>query len=333
MPIIKIRGHEVDVDITSELEAYDWGYNARWTSDKLIAASPFRYDNQPSFYVNLEGEYAGVFGDSGAVDDEYASGGFVKLLAYLRGEGEQETADYLLGEYGILYAIEEGEDIRLPEVRLDRRTKHVVIPSETVTTAISPYLSRRGISDDVQRLYGVGYNERHVGFTAIPWFTADGRMANVKYRRTRGKTFFYEKGATPIRSLVYGLNVINETRTDMAVLCEGEIDVLSWATAGIPAIACGGASISNEQIDAIKRSSIRRLILGADNDAAGARLNEFVRRKLSGYVELFTIDYERYNDANDVLISEGVEGLRSISDKAIPTNSDLFGQLRKYTVQ
>jgi len=319
MPIIRIRdstqSHEVDVDITAELEVYDWGYNARWSTDKLIAASPFRDDNTPSFFVNLEGDYAGVFGDSGAVDDEYQSGGFVKLLAYLRGEGEEETAEYLLAEYGRLYT--DTEDIRLPEIRLTRRIKHVEISPETVTSAVSPYLTRRGISAEIQRLYGVGYNEAHTGFTAIPWFTADGRMANVKYRATRGKAFFYEKDATPIRSLVYGLNVINEARTELAVICEGEIDALSWATAGVPAIACGGASISNAQIDAIKRSSIRRLLLGADNDAAGERLNSELLRRLGGYVDIYRVNYGRYKDANDVLKAYGIEGLRRLEESSV----------------
>lgn len=315
MPIIRIQEHEVDVDIRAELEAYEWGYNVRWTTDKLIAASPFRSDNTPSFYVNLDGDYAGVFGDSGAVDDEYQSGGFVKLLAYLRGESYEETADYLLAEYGRLYT--DTEDIRLPEIRLPTRLNYVEIAPETVTTAVSPYLTRRGISAEIQRLYGVGYNEAHTGFTAIPWFTADGRMANVKYRATSGKRFFYEKGATPIRSLVYGLSVVNTNRSELAVICEGEIDALSWATAGIPAVACGGSSISNEQIDAIKRSSIRKLLLGGDNDAAGQRLNAELKRRLGGYVELCDVDYGRYIDANETLESCGSEGLRRLEENSV----------------
>lgn len=332
MPIIRIQEHEVDVDITAELAEYDWGYNAKWSTDKLIAASPFREDGTPSFYVNLTGDYAGVFGDSGAVDDEYQSGGFVKLLAYLRGEGEEETAEYLLDTYGSLFTIEEGEDIRLPEIRLTRRTVRRLISPETVTSAVSLYLTRRGISADVQRVYGVGYNEAHMGFTAIPWFTADGRMANVKYRATRGKRFFYEKDATPIRSLVYGLNVINEARTELAVICEGEIDALSWATAGVPAIACGGSSISNEQIDVIKRSSIRRLLVGGDNDPAGARLNAEVIRRLGGYVELYTVDYGNCVDGNDYLKAHGIEGLRKLENITVSELRENYLQLKNITV-
>ncbi|MET3658472.1 toprim domain-containing protein [Sporosarcina psychrophila] len=312
MPIIRIGPHEVDIDITAELEGYDWGYNARWSADKLIADSPFRHDSTPSFYVNLTGDYAGVFGDSGAVDDDYVSGGIVKLLAYLRGEGEAETADYLLSEYGRLYT--DAEDIRLPALNIRKRTKYRTLAPDIVTQATSPYLLTRGISPEAQRQYGVGYGATLAGYTAMPWYSPDGRLANVKYRSTTGKRFFYEKGATPIRQLVYGLNVVNANRSEMAVINEAEIDVQSWAVAGVPAIACGGSSISHEQIDAIKRSSIRKLLLGGDNDAAGQRLNAEVKRLLSGYVELYDVDYGRHNDANDILESQGTDGLRQLSN-------------------
>ena len=311
MPIIRIGPHEVDLNISQELEAYDWGYNARWSTDKLIAASPFRYDSTPSFFCNLE---TGGWADSGAVDDDYVKGGFVKLLAYLRGESEAETVDYLLDAYGRLYEIVEGEEIRLPEIRMRKRAKYRKLAPDIITQAISPYLLTRGISPEAQRQFGVGYGATLAGYTAMPWYTPDGRLANVKYRSTTGKRFFYEKGATPIRQLVFGLNVANANRADTAILCEGEIDAMSWATAGLYGIGTGGSSISCEQIDAIKRSSIRRLLLGGDNDAAGRRLNAEVKRRLAGYVELYEVDYGRHNDANDVLKNEGTEGLRALSN-------------------
>lgn len=330
MAVLTIRGHEVDADITSELEVYDWGYNARWTADKLISASPFRHDNTPSFFVRLDGEYAGAWADSGAVDDEYQSGHFTKLLAYLRSESIEETERYLLEQYGRLYT--DANDIRLPELRTKRRVKYRQLAPDNVTQAISPYLTTRGISADTQRRYGVGYNADLPGYTAIPWYTPDGRLANVKYRSTRGKTFFYEKGAQPIRQLVYGLHVVNSDRADTAVLVEGEIDAMSWRTASIPAIAFGGSSISREQIDAIKRSSIRRLLVGGDNDPAGQRLNAEVKRLLSGKIELFDVDYGAQNDSNDYLKAHGVAGLERLSNFTVSKLSENGIQLRKNIV-
>ena len=82
---IKIRGQTVNVDIQSELEVFEWS-RPKWSESKLIACSPFRYDHSPSFFVNLDGDYAGTWGDSGAYDDEWSKGGFIKLLSFLRRE-------------------------------------------------------------------------------------------------------------------------------------------------------------------------------------------------------------------------------------------------------
>lgn len=308
MSLIQTGGYTMDIDIHAELSAYDWR-RARWTSDKLIACSPFRDDSAPSFYVHLTGDAAGTWGDSGGYDDEYRRGGFVRLLAYLRNESEASTVDYLLAEYGALYGARQDEPIRLPEVRLNVAHKGGGRPL-TITPAISPYLRTRGISADVQRLYGVGYDADHPGFTAMPWRNTAGIIRNIKYRATTGKAFFYARGGVAVSRLVYGIDTLQGA--DMAAVCEGEIDALSWATAGIPAVAVGSASISREQADLLRRSSVRRLILAGDNDAAGRRLNEQMARLFAGQFAMETVDYGARKDANEVLTSDGADALREL---------------------
>lgn len=317
--IINVRNHDVDVDIERELRAYDWGYNARWTSDKLIASSPFRHDRTPSFFVNLDGEYAGYWGDSGAIIDEYARGDFAALVALLRSITREQAEDYLLGEYGRHLASDGDSLIRLPSRPRLRPAppQPIALPEDIVTHATSPYLLSRGISAETQERYGIGYNERYKGFTAIPWKLADGRIGNVKYRSTRDKRFFYERGATPINAMVYGLDVVDE---GYAVICEGEIDALSFAEAGIPAIALGGAQLSRAQAQLLCRSGVRTIYLGGDNDDKGRALNRQVRRGLGDYVRLCEIEYSdvggQEKDANDVLLRHGVEGLRVLIESA-----------------
>src|SRR5690625_1876617 len=91
----------MEVDVRAELEQFDWT-NAHWTHDRLIASSPFRYETRPSFFVTLDpsSEYYGCWGDSGAVDDEWQSGNFTKLLSFLRAETYEETEEYLRYTYG-----------------------------------------------------------------------------------------------------------------------------------------------------------------------------------------------------------------------------------------
>src|SRR5699024_12405979 len=90
-------------------------------------------------------------------------------------------------------------------------------------------------------------------------------------------------------------------------------EALAWETSGMSAIAIGGSHMSRDQDDLIKRSRIRRLYLGEDSDEQGEKLNAQVERMLGGFIELFSIDYGAYNDANDVLLSEGVEGLEKLT--------------------
>lgn len=296
MPEIRIRGQTLDVDIETELREFEWS-RARWTSDKLLAASPFRYDSHPSFFINLEGEYAGTWADSGYYDEDWKSGNFVKLLAFLRQETYEEAEEYLIESYGVP---SDGKrlELRLPPIRPPK----IIEPlPELVTPAFSRYLERRGIGQATQEVYGIGYGQQK-GFTALPWRTADGRLANVMYRSTRGKLFFYEKGGMPRRKLVYGIDVVKKTQSRKAALCEAPIDALSWyeASAGeIVGIAAGGVTLSQDQADLIKRSSIEVLILAGDNDKAGAKFNSEIERKLRGHVRLVRIDYGEHKDANE----------------------------------
>lgn len=310
MPEIKIRGHTVDVDIRGELEQFEWT-RPRWQSDKLLAASPYRYDHSPSFFVNLDGDYAGTWADSGAYDEDWASGNFVKLLAFLRQETYEEAEEYLLSTYG--YPQGETLKLRLPTLKLPEPFEP--LPESIVTTAYSRYLASRGISEDTQAMYGIGYG-RQKGFTALPWRTPDGQLANVMYRATRGKVFFYEKGGMARRKLLYGIDVVRRTGVRVAALCEAPIDALSWTEVGVLGLATGGVILSNEQADLIKRSSIETLILAGDNDKAGEKFNAEVFRKLSGYLRLKRVRYGVYKDMNEYLQNNGGV-LPEIGDKVL----------------
>lgn len=306
MSIVKIRNESVNIDIRSELEAFDW-QSPRWSRDKLIAASPFRYDKTPSFFVNLEGEYAGCFGDSGAYDSDWASGNFVKLLAFLRNETYEETEDYLLEAYGFGESVERQ---RLIIPQLKQRKSFTPLDASLIEVMPSPYLLKRGISAEVQLSAGVG-RSKHARFVAIPWYLPDGRLANVKYRATRGKTFFYERGGYPIRQAVWGADLV--VSGSPCVICEAEIDAMSWQTAGVQAVAIGGVAFNRKQADIIRSLPANNFVVAGDNDKAGARFNESVVRALAGErLSVLTLADDRYRDANDILRKKGTEELRTL---------------------
>jgi DNA primase len=302
----------MDIDYRAELEKYSW-IKPRWSSDKLIAASPFRYDKTPSFFVNFTGEYAGCFGDSGAYDAEWASGNFTKLLSFLRNETYEETEEYLLGEYGLQ---DESEDssVKLIPINLRIQRARQSLSADILANYIEDYtyLMKRGISERVQRQMGVLYNAEQKA-AVIPWHLPSSGLANIKYRKTYGKTFWYEKGGRPIRELVYGIERAGPT----TVICEAEIDAMSWMEAGYSAVAVGGASFNGWKRDVLLRSPIEELVIATDNDKAGGKLRREIEVAMKGHVRVRHA-YVRADckDANEALVKYGGDTLMESVEKS-----------------
>jgi 5S rRNA maturation endonuclease (ribonuclease M5) len=311
MAIIKVRGARLDVDIRYELEQFAWT-GAKWSVGKLIAASPFRYDNTPSFFVNLDGDYAGTWKDSGAYDAEFESGNFTTLLAFLRNETVDEAEDYLCDNYLTNYY--DGVKLNFPNLQIKGNVRYLSNNTLLLFSDGQPscdYLSRRGISSQVQKEVGAGY-DRDRQAIVIPWYAPNGKLANIKFRSIYGKSFWYLNNGVPIRNLVWG----SERSKALTVLCEAEIDAMSWETAGYSAIAVGGASFSDMQRDIIIRSGIQELIIATDNDKMGEKLRKEVAKALSGYVRIKHAYIRGAKDANEILVKEGVEALREAVAKA-----------------
>ncbi|MGM0904212.1 MAG: toprim domain-containing protein [Bacillota bacterium] len=306
MAVIKVRNQPVDIDIETELQSFNWT-RPKWSSDKLIAASPFRYDKTPSFFIKLAGEYAGCWGDSGAYDAEWASGNLVKLLSFLRNETYEETEDYLLGTYGYQ---DDSETVRLAPIKLRTQRDRQTLSTDFLEQyePIFNYLQSRGISEGVQRQMGVRY-DRKSRAVVIPW----GR-ATVKFRTDYGKTFWYYRGGEPIRNLVYGIERAGPT----AVLCEAEIDAMSFMEAGYTAVAVGGASFNDVKRDVILRSPIEELIIATDNDKVGGKLRTEIEQSLRGYLRIRVAKLPGdVKDANEALVKYGSAALRQAVEQSV----------------
>jgi DNA primase len=322
MSSIRIRGVALDIDVRSELEKFTW-HRAKWSSDKLIAGSPFRYDKSPSFFVNLSGEYAGCWGDSGAYDQEWASGNLVKLLSFLRNETYEETEEYLRDEFGWPDDTSETVTIRPVRLRIQRARQSLSTDILAKYTEDYSYMKKRGISERVQRQMGVLYDSQQ-NSAVIPWRLANGVLANVKYRKTYGKTFWYAKDAWPIRQLVYGI----EKAQQVTIICEAEIDAMSWMEAGYSAVAVGGASFNGWKRDLILRSPIEELIIATDNDKAGGKLRREIEEAMRGHLCVrHAYVCGESKDANEALMKYGVETLRESVEKSERSGS-LYVNLR-----
>jgi hypothetical protein len=317
---VTIRGRKIHVDIIAELERFPW-IRPRWSSDKLQAASPFRYDHSPSFFVRLEphGEYpAGTWHDSGSSDPEWSSGGLVKLLSFLRQETYGETVDYLLG----MYASDSDDEADEPTLDIPKLTAGKEPYKPLAMSLLTPYkfrhvyLGTRMITEAVQREMRVGFAPK-ANAVVIPWCNPNGTLGNVKYRKVGEKTFWYEKGGRPIREMLYGMDVVYKRKPSRVAICEAEIDALTIMSAGIPAIAVGGSSFNAAKRDLIRRSSIDELIVATDNDAAGRKLADQIMNTLMNSVTLrFAAIPGPYKDVNELAICEGLAKVAEVIGEA-----------------
>lgn len=287
-------------DIRAELEQYTWR-RPTWTDEKLVACSPFRDDHTPSFYVYLcdtPTAPAGSWGDSGTG----ARGNFIRLCALLRRVSEEEAREYLTYQYGTeTLTIENTAPLTLNIGTIGRpKPKPLDMSILDRYKYRHPYLGRRGISEQVQRMMRVGYCREKQAVT-IPWFDPKGELAALMYRKVVGKAFWYERGGLPLRGLIYGIDVVYRKKLRSAVLCEAPIDAMYIMTAGFPAIALGGANFSAEKSDVLKRSPIEELTIMADNDEAGQEWKRQAISKLRGYMAVKVADFpSKYKDANDI---------------------------------
>lgn len=289
-------------DIRAELEPY---YpEAAYLDGKLNVASPFRYEQHPSFFIDLrEGsEYFGCWFDWSADDDEWARGGPVKLLSFLRNETEYETLDYLRATYGEPSADSYDDPITLAirtlklTDRYRRPLDHALLKPYQFR---SPYLAGRGITEAVQRLCNVGYDRKSRAIV-LPIYNADGSLANVKYRKVDAKLFWYIAGGRPVRELVYGIDVIYSKRIKRAAIVEAEIDAQTLMSAGIPAIATMGAHFTAAKADLIRRSPIEELVIVRDNDKAGRKWQRAIIEELRNDLAISVAAVRsKYKDANE----------------------------------
>ena len=146
---------------------------------------------------------------------------------------------------------------------------------------------------------------------AFNYFRND-KIVNIKYRDA-AKNFFMVKEAELI---FYGLSCI-EGQSE-CVICEGEIDQLSFYEAGITSVVSvpNGASKGSARLEYLDNcyqvfEDKQKIYLATDTDEAGLILREELARRL-GKERCYTIIFpDGCKDANDVLVKHGASELHN----------------------
>lgn len=296
---VQIRNIDVPVNIWGELEPYlDHFREWKIRGDKFQCTSCFRHEKHASMAINLE---TGVWIDSGSPTDQYHKGNFVSLLAYLRQEEYQDTEMYLFQAYHVM--LEEVDSLQL---KIDLQGESEVgvtydwFKDFPHLQFRHPYLLKRGITKEVQRLFCIGYDKEHEAI-AMPWFNMDKKVINVKYRSIRYKQFFYLQDGQLTRNYVYGLPQCKTLGYKDVAIVESEIDCMYLWSNEIPAVAMGHAGINKNQIQLLLNAGIETVTFASDNDEAGERFRVEMRKKLPKLFTCYELEIPyMYKDVNNI---------------------------------
>ena len=214
------------------------------------------------------------------------------------------------------------------QIREQRPIKKVE-PPPSVSDIARDFLTSRGINPDLVDQYPVIGSERYFAGSgvnpAIGFVYGDNEA--IKWRSTTTKEFTQQGAA---RSF-YGLNNLPKDQADL-IICEGEMDVLALATAGIYAVSVPNgapAKVSDGRVDPKQDGkysyvwdardlidSVERVILIPDQDEAGQALVEELARRI-GRAKCWTVTLPD-KDPNETLQKHGPEALREALSAAKP---------------
>lgn len=296
--MITVGTETLSIPVLEELEPYMDSFDKSvLRDDKLQSCSPFRYDKHPSFAVHLEN---GSWIDSGA-SDEHRKGHFIQLLSFLRQEATEDTVEYLLNKYRIKKLDADTLKVDMSWILPSPKPKLFFTEDLQPYAFRHPYLANRGITEEVQREFRVGYCNVSKAIV-MPWTNSEGSVINMKFRSVETKRFWYHKEGQRVKYYLYGLDKIVKTGLTEVWLVESEIDCLRLWSNGIPAIAFGTANISKQQEKLIRNSPIESLVIAVDNDEVGKQFKQKLTELFSGFFKLSTISYpsSEYKDVSDM---------------------------------
>lgn len=201
---------------------------------------------------------------------------------------------------------EKKEFVKPPEAHIDLSDE--IIEYFEARSISKATLSHWRVSESTQYFPQVRQQRRCINFN----YYRDNQLINIKYRDGE-KNFKMVQGAELI---FFGLDAIKES--ERIYIVEGEVDALSLHEAGIYSVCSvpNGASKGNQRLEYLDNcweyfKDKTEIILCTDNDQAGLSLRNELARRLGKYRCKY-VEFGQQKDANEVLVKDGRDALRSI---------------------
>ena len=184
-----------------------------------------------------------------------------------------------------------------------------------------PYWKKRKITDErLIELFDLGY-DKDTNCITFPVRDIDGNTLFVARRNVKTKFFNYPKGIEKplygiyeLRIAAYWFGQLNRTRKEQEesprytylneiIVCESMIDALTAWQYGKYAVAMNGLG-TELQFKQLRELPCRKLILATDNDKAGMRARERIRKNVKNKIITEYIFPENRKDLNELSRSE-----------------------------
>lgn len=170
-----------------------------------------------------------------------------------------------------------------------------------------PYMYQRRLTDPIIDKYDVGYDAHHVPAgrkKELPCITfpirdINGNTVSICRRSIEGKYFNMPTG---VDKPIYGIYELPKDAKEV-IICESIFNALTCVVYGHPALALLGTG-SGPQINTLKRLGIPNYILCLDNDEAGNKGADKLKKALKNTSIVWTMHVPVGKDANDLSYEE-----------------------------
>jgi len=256
----QILNNQID-DVVAYLLPAGTQKGSEWTVGSVAG------EKGKSLCVKISGPKVGVWRDF--ANPEF-SGDILSLWGAVRGKQFADTFDEIKNYLGV-----SDEPKLYPK-------KQITYPDKPKCTKpkneMTKWLTGRGITEKAISAFRLAQKDTA---TVFPFLSPAGKLELVKYREIGEKKIWSNKDPVPC---LFGWQAMDQDTRDV-VICEGEIDCLTWHCAGFSALSVPfGAGAGNKQATWIEHEYQRLerfefIYLSMDMDAeGGAALGEIIDR-------------------------------------------------------
>lgn len=199
------------------------------------------------------------------------------------------------------------------------------------------FLKSRKIDEDIINKYSLGnvysFQGRRRNGVGFPYYDKDNNIKSIKWRSAdKDKLFSMEGNCNEF------FNINNAYDKKTLIICEGEVDALTWLTVlkdndsvgvvsvpnGAPQSVSDGTMKPDEDVKykyvwsaREQLNNVEEIIFSGDDDDQGKALCEELAKRI-GRGKCWTVDLHPYKDANECLQEEGAEFLKDRLNKIKP---------------